>query len=195
MRPHQALDSNRSRPCLYLQAINERDKFSYGGLSAAEGLLKGALIIDPDFLDAKTELANNYLQQVNTGLMDADDAYAAIMALTDQVLAVSPDDAAARAVQIFTETLIATAEGDPVVILDAIEQLESLIEEDPSQLQARIYLTRLSPNNQQIERSLQSMLEAQELDPFNAQIHYELGNIYAGLEQWDDARAAIEKSL
>jgi len=133
---------------LYLQAINERDTFSYGGLSAAEGLLKGALTIDPDFLDAKTELANNYLQQANTGLMDANDANAAIMALTDQVLAVSPDDVAARAVQVFTETLRAITEGDPVVVLDAIERLESLIQEDPTQLQARIYLTRLSRNDQ-----------------------------------------------
>ncbi len=180
---------------LYLQAINERDTFSYGGLSAAEGLLKGALTIDPDFLDAKTELANNYLQQVNTGLMDADAAYPAIMALTDQVLAVSPDDVAARAAQIFTEMLIATTEGGLVVVFDAIEQLESLIKEDPSQLQARIYLTRLSRNDEQVERSLQSMLEAQELDPFNPRIHYELGNLYSGLEQWDDARAAIKKSL
>ncbi|MCH8073690.1 MAG: tetratricopeptide repeat protein [Proteobacteria bacterium] len=180
---------------LYLQALNERATFSYGGLSAAERLLKGALTIDPDFLDAKTELANNYLQQVDTGLMDASNAYAAIMALTDQVLAVSPDDVAARAVQTFTKTQIATAEGGPVVVFDAIEQLESLIEEDPSQLQPRIFLTRLSRNDQQFERSLQSMLEAQELDPFNPRIHFELGNLYARLEQWDDARAAIEKSL
>ena len=180
---------------LYLQAINERDKFSYGGLSAAEGLLKGALTIDPDFLDAKTELANNYLQQANTGLMDADDANAAILAITDQVLAVNPDDVAARAVRIYTESLIATAEGGPFDVFDAIEQLESLIDEDPTQLQARIFLTRLSRNDEQFERSLQSMLEAQELDPFNPRIHYELSNLYSGLEQWDDARAAIEKSL
>jgi len=180
---------------LYLQAINERDTFSYGGLSAAEGLLKGALTIDPDFLDAKTELANNYLQQANTGLMNADDANAAIMAITDQVLAVSPDNVAARAVQVYTESLIAAAEGGQVVIFDAIEQLETLIDEDPSLLQARIFLTRLSRNDQQVERSLQSMLEAEELDPFNPRIHYELGNLYGGLEQWDDARAAVEKSL
>ncbi len=180
---------------LYLQAINERNKFSYGGLSAAEGLLKGALTIDPDFLDAKTELANNYLQQANTGLMDADDANAAILAIIDQVLAVNPDDVAARAVRIYTKAVIATTDGGPVVAFDTIEQLKQLIDEDPTQLQARIFLTRLSRNDEQFERSLQSMLEAQELDPFNPRIHYELSNLYAGLEQWDDARAAVEKSL
>ena len=39
------------------------------------------------------------------------------------------------------------------------------------------------------------MLEARELDPFNAQIQYELSSIYTRLEQWDDARAALKKSL
>jgi TolB-like protein/Tfp pilus assembly protein PilF len=180
---------------MYLQAISERDKFSHGGLMAAEGLLKGALTIDPDFLDAKTELANNYLQQANTGLKDTSDAYAAIMAITDQVLAVSPDDVAARAVQIYTEWLIATFEGGPVVTFDAIEQLEQLVDEDPTQLQARIYLTRLYQLVQQNEQSLPLMLEARELDPFNAQIHYELSSIYTRLEQWDDARAALKTSL
>ena len=180
---------------LYLQAISERNKFSYGGLSAAEGLLKGALTIDPDFLEAKTELANNYLQQVNTGLMDADDANASILAIIDQVLAVNPDDVAARAVRIYTESQIATFEGGPVVVFDAIEQLEQLVDEDPTQLQARIYLTRLYQIVQQNDQSLPLMLEALELDPFNPQIHYELSTIYTVLEQWDDARAALKKSL
>ena len=41
---------------LYLQARKERSTFSYGGLQAAERLLKGALTIDPDFMDAESEL-------------------------------------------------------------------------------------------------------------------------------------------
>ena len=35
-------------------------------------MLKGALTIDPDFLDAKTALAINYWQQVETGVFGAD---------------------------------------------------------------------------------------------------------------------------
>ena len=75
---------------LYLLALNERSTYSYGGLSAAEDLLKGALTIDSEFLDAKTALANNYLQQIETGLMDSSEAYPLITANTDQVLAVKP---------------------------------------------------------------------------------------------------------
>ncbi|MCH7822230.1 MAG: tetratricopeptide repeat protein [Proteobacteria bacterium] len=180
---------------LYLQAINERDKFSHGGLLAAEGLLKGALTIDPDFLDAKTELANNYLQQVETGLMEADDAFNSVLAITNQVLAASPDDVGARAIKLFTETQITMREGDPAAGLDAFDLLQELIDEDPSALQPRIFLNRMLRNDEQIEQALTGMLEALHLDPFNPRIHYELGNIYSGLEQWDDARAALKKSL
>ena len=35
---------------LYMQARKARQTFSFGGLRAAEDLLKGALLIDPDFL-------------------------------------------------------------------------------------------------------------------------------------------------
>ena len=42
---------------IYLQALESRSTFSYEGLRAAESLLKGALAIDPDFLEAKVELA------------------------------------------------------------------------------------------------------------------------------------------
>ena len=54
---------------LYLQALAELAKGSYGSLQAAEGLLKDALSKDPEFLDAKTELARNYLDQMLTGLV------------------------------------------------------------------------------------------------------------------------------
>ena len=89
---------------LYLQARKERATNSFGGLRAAEDLLKGALLIDPDFLDAKTELATSYIHQLETGLMDASDAYPQVIAITDQVLEVRPDDAVARAAQIFSKT-------------------------------------------------------------------------------------------
>ncbi|MGI9270478.1 MAG: tetratricopeptide repeat protein [Woeseiaceae bacterium] len=180
---------------LYLQALNERDTFSYGGLAAAERLLKGALTIDSEFLDAQTELAYNYLQQINTGLMTGDDGYPLIMAVTDQVLSVTPDDVGARAIQTFTQAQILGQEGDLEAGLDARDELKKLVGEDPTQLEPRIFLIRLSRNNEQIEEALVYMLQAAAHDPFNPRIHYELGNLYSGLQQWDEARSAIERSL
>ena len=180
---------------LYLQALNERDTFSYAGLSAAEGLLKGALTIDSEFLDAKTELAYNYLQQVNTGLMDGDEAYPEIMAVTDQVLAAKPESVGARAIQTFTQAQISAQEGVSDAASNAFAEMKILIDEDPSQLEPRIFLVRLARNNGQVEEALTYMLQAAAHDPFNPRIHYEMGNLYSGLELWDEAKAAIERSL
>jgi TolB-like protein/tetratricopeptide (TPR) repeat protein len=180
---------------LYLQALNERDTFSYGGLTAAEGLLKGALTIDSEFLDAKTELAYNYLQQINTGLMVPDDTHPLILAVTDQVLQTKPDDVGAKAIQIYARAQMAGQEGDGEAALVAIDELLELIAEDPTQLEPRIFLTRLSRNNQQVETALAYMLEAAAHDPFNPRIHYELGSLYSRLQQWGDARRSIERSL
>lgn len=180
---------------LYLQALNERATYSYGGLSAAEELLKGALAIDSEFLDAKIALANNYLRQIETGLMDGTEAHPLILAVTDQVLAVKPDDVGAKAIQIYARAQISGQEGDGEAGLDAIEELKLLIHEDPSLLEPRIFLARLSRNTQQIEDALAYMLQAAARDPFNPQIHYELGNLYSGLQQWPEAGAAIKRSL
>ena len=162
---------------LYLQAINERDTYSFGGLKAAEGLLKGALTVDAEFLDAKTELANNYLHQIETGLMDGDVGYPLIMATTE-LLAADPDNVMARGIKVFTEAAITTqAIGDPQQLFDAIDELSALVNEDPDLLQLRIFLMRLYQGTQQTDQALPLMLAARALDPFNARIHYELGTI------------------
>ena len=180
---------------LYLQALNERATYSYGGLSAAEDLLKGALRIDSEFLDAKSALAYNYLQQVETGLKDNSEAFPFVLALADQILDIEPDNVAARAIQTFTNAQIAGQQGDGETGLLASDTLVELIEEDPTQLEPRIFLTRLSRNTDQVEQALAYMLQAAANDPFNPRIHYELGNIYSGLQQWEAARNSIQRSL
>lgn len=180
---------------LYLLALNERATFSYGGLQAAEDLLKGALTIDPDFLDAKTELAVNYYHQFETGLLDRDRAFTDVVAITDQVLAIRPKDVDARAMRLFAETFMRVQESDPEALRDAVEQLKEISAEGPAALQPKILLTRFYQGMQQPENALAVMLEALDRDPLNPRIQYELGGLYAALEQWEDARSALEGSL
>jgi TolB-like protein/tetratricopeptide (TPR) repeat protein len=181
---------------LYLQAISERDKYSYGGLKAAEGLLKGALTVDSEFLDAKTELAVNYLHQIETGLMDGDVGFPLVKATAEQVIAADPDNALARGIEVFTDAARTTqAVGNPGELFAAIDELRTLTDANPGQLQLRIFLMRLYQGTQQMDLALPLMQAARVLDPFNARIYYELGTIYTAMERWDEARAALEKSL
>jgi tetratricopeptide (TPR) repeat protein len=117
------------------------------------------------------------------------------LAVTDQVLAEKPDDVGAHAIQVYARAQMSGIAGDGEAGLEAVEQLKELIKQDPSLLEPRIFLVRLSRNNQQVEDALAYMLEAAARDPFNAQIHYELGNLYSGLNRWSDASAAIRRSL
>jgi TolB-like protein/Tfp pilus assembly protein PilF len=180
---------------IYLQALQQRATFSYGGLEAAEKLLKGALTIDPDFLDAKTELASNYLHQFETGLMNKDDAFAEVLAITNQVLAVRPQDVSARAIQIFVYASPGTMESGSGDVLEAIEGLEDLVAENPREYQARLLLSRVLQETQNSERALQLQLEALKLDPFNARIHFEAGSLYMHVGQLEEARASLQTSL
>jgi len=180
---------------LYLQALQSRSTYSYGGLQAADALLKGALTIDPDFIDAKIELANNYWDQAETGLMGQEAAYAEIIAITDQVLAVQAEEVNSRANRIFAQTALRSLQDGPQVLLEAVGELEEIVAGAPAAFQPKVLLTRVYQRQQQFEKAVPFMKDALDRDPFNPRIYYELGSLYADLEQWDDARAALQKSL
>lgn len=180
---------------LYMQARKERATYSYGGLKAAEDLLKGALLIDPDFVDAKSELAMGYFHQVETGLMNASDAYREIVAITDQVLTVRPNDVVAQAASIFASASLQAAEGDSSVVAALARDLEALVARAPSELEPRILLVRAYHGLQQFEKAALVLEEALQRDPFNPSLHYELGISYMKLGRRENARASLEKSL
>jgi len=180
---------------LYLQARRERATNSYGGLEAAEDLLKGALLIDPDFVDAKTELASSYIQQAETGLMDRSDAFTEVIAITDQVLATNPDNAVARAVSIYAKAGVRAANGDLSLVANLVQELEEIVAQAPDEVQPRILLIRAYQGLQRDDQAIPVLEDALRQDPFNPSLHYELGTAFMRLERWDDARASLENSL
>ncbi len=180
---------------LYLQARKARATYSYGGLKAAEDLLKGTLLIDPDFLDAKTELASSYVHQYETGLMEGQEAVNEILAIISEVLEARPDDPVARATEVYANALDDIFAGDFQTIGRAIPELEAIVANHPDELQPRILLVRTYMSLQQNDKAIPVLEAALGADPYNPQILYELGTTYYRMDQWDKARAALEKSL
>ena len=180
---------------LYMLARKERATFSYGGLQAAEDLLKGALLIDPNFIEAKSELANSYVHQLETGLMDHETAIAEIIAITDHVLAERPDDPIARATSIYAKALSLAARGDDAAMSDLATELEAIVNSSPESLEPRILLVRAYEQLQRFEDCLPVLEVALSEDKLNPTLFYELGTAYIRLERWDEARAALERSL
>jgi adenylate cyclase len=177
---------------LYLQALGERATFSYGGLQAAEDLLKAALSIDPAYDDAKIELALNYLHQLETGLMGREEAVARAEAMTAQVLAGNPDDATAEAIRLYVANMDS---GDGETVLRAISRLEELVSLKSANYTIRLLLARLFERVGKDDQALIIQLEALQNDPLNSRIHFELGQLYLSLGRPQDARAALQKSL
>jgi TolB-like protein/Tfp pilus assembly protein PilF len=180
---------------LYLQARREQATGSYGGLKAAEDLLKGALLIDPDFVEAKTELATCYIHQLETGLMDQQDAFPDAMAITEQVLAAQPNNVVAQAIRTYVDAMANETRGEAGALPGAVAMLEQLVATEPGELQVRILLVRAYERLQQQEKSLPVLQEALRADPFNPRIHYELGTLNLELRDFDEARVALETSL
>ena len=180
---------------LYLQARKARATYSYGGLKAAEDLLKGALLIDPDFLEAKTELAASYIHQFETGLMEPRQAIDEVLVIIDQVLEERPDDLVAEATKVYISAINDVLAGDFQVLAPAAARLEEIVAQVPGELQPRILLVRTYTGLQQNEKAIPVLEQALATDPYNPQILYELGTAHNRLQHWDEARAALAKSL
>ena len=180
---------------LYLQAREARAKYSYGGLQEAEDLLKGALLIDPDFTDAKVELASSYVHQWETGLMDQRTAIAEIIATSEQALIDRPDDPVARATSIYAKAMSLASKGDPNAYTDLVSELEAIVARAPAALEPRLLLVRAYSSLKRFDDCLPILEGALTLDPFNPALHYEMGTAYMKLKRPDEARAALERSL
>jgi TolB-like protein/cytochrome c-type biogenesis protein CcmH/NrfG len=180
---------------LYLQARKARLTYSYAGLKAAEDLLKGALLIDPDFLDAKIELAASYIQQYETGLIDTGEAINEVLVIIDQVLEARPDDRVAEALKVYASAMSEMIAGDFQALPLAATRLEEIVAEVPNELQPRLLLVRTYTSLQQNEKAIPVLENALATDPYNPQILYEIGTTHFYLENWDEAQEALLKSL
>lgn len=180
---------------LYLQARKQRATYSYGGLQAAEDLLKGALLIDPGFLEAKTELASVYIRQFETGLMPPATAFPQILATTRQVLDARPQDPVARALHAYAETFGGVLRGQDVSMDQLVSDLEKIVDEGPGELETRVLLVRAYQATHEDEKAVAVLEPALDSDPFNPQILYELGTAWFRLDRHDAARTALSQSL
>ncbi len=180
---------------LYLKALSIQAKSSHGALKEAEALLKEALAIDADFLDAKTQLAVNFFNQLQTGLRPHDATLIEIEALLAQVLASRPEDVRAKTWYQVARVRRAFLAGEQVDWAAVTEEVRAYIDEAPSEIDPKTMLAELLAETNQQEEALQLMQEVLVLDPLNPATHYSIGQFYMSLEDWDKAKLSYERSL
>jgi len=180
---------------LYLRSLSERSKGSHDALQLAESLLKDALVKDPSFLDAKSELGDLYVKQMNVGLRPMVEALSDGIDLLEQVLVERPADVRTRANLINAQTYKYFYAGDLGILAESVNQLRELIEEAPSAFAPRFVLGRILSTTRRLEESLVQFHALRLIDPLNPMVHYEIGVAYRGLSDWQAAREAFERSL
>jgi len=180
---------------LYLKAVSAQNKGSYESLQSSEGLLKDALAKDSNFLDAKTQLVNNYFQQVRTGLRPPKGTIAEMIALLEQVLAVQPDNVRARTWMLVARAWSADLGSEELDIMTITGSLRELVAEAPGEVEPKLLLLMFLAGEDATEETLALMQDVLELDPLNTSVLNDVSSAYMAMEDWDNARETLNRSL
>jgi TolB-like protein/tetratricopeptide (TPR) repeat protein len=180
----------------YLKGLEQQAIYSYTSLDAAEDHFEQALARDPGFTEARLSLARNYLLQFSTGLIDIDETRTATGPLLLKVREQEPDNRLARALELVLEQMDFKPSDSMQEVKAAVDELLVLLQDLPTESFLRTVvataLVQLYGNEQQAIELLQAGLL---IDPLEAELHRQLGYLYAGSGNLAQARASMQRTL
>jgi len=179
----------------YLQALSDRRSGSFDGLQRAENLFKRALATDPEFRDAKIDLASTYILQSSTGLRGFDEISRDVLSAVSQVIESHPGDKDAQAIRAYTLGVRALNADDSATFESNVKELSSLVAEAPHAGQARRWLAELLLEARRTEDAIPHFLELAKLDPLNDGLYMSLGQAYRFEEDWESARISLNRTI
>jgi TolB-like protein/tetratricopeptide (TPR) repeat protein len=176
----------------FLQGLEQKNLASYGSLPHAESLFKKALALDPDFADAKLELAFTYELQSETGLISPQESERRIRPLVDQVLEAQPENGRALGLLATIDFRNAAANSGPAspAAATAEKALMRALEFAPSDPGIYTALSNVYAARNEPETALAWTDKGLELDPLSARLHLQRGRIL--LFTLDRAEEALE---
>lgn len=180
----------------YLQALEQKNIGSYRSLPAAEGMFKEALSIDPNFVEAKVDLAITYNLQSETGLLTNDEAGARIRPLLDQVLAINSEHSRALGLLAAIDWQTAVQSTGPASeqALKAEINLKRALKLNKNNSDLYAVLSNVAASANRDEEALEWLDEGLERDPFSARLLLQRGRLLMGpLERLDDAEESFAR--
>ena len=192
LRPEGVDTSNFEAYDLFLQARENRHRASIEKMTQSIQLLQRAVVLDPDFLDAKAELALNLaaLKSFQPGpeLQDA-------VALLEQVLATDPEHAKARMLRAFIGLGDSLEAGDTAGMNEHINEIERVFAKAPGETDIAIIAAQVLMNIGQPERALPIHEALLANDPLNVPLHLAVARNYERLGRFDEAGTFVERAL
>jgi TolB-like protein/Tfp pilus assembly protein PilF len=178
----------------YLLALEQKNISSYGSLPIAEGVFKEALSLDPNFVEAKVELAFTYLLQAETGLLTNDEAEQKIRPLLDQVLEEKPNHPRSLGLLASIDWVNTVTQyglnAEQTVAAEAY--LLEVLELSPSNPELYFVLSNAAAASNRDEEALEWIDDGLERDPLSARLLLARGRILSGrLDRQDEAEEAF----
>jgi len=193
---HSVSTSNLAAYDSYLKGLEQQAIYSYGGLGNAENHFKQALSRDPAFTDARLALVRNYLFKFSTGLIDSDEVLAQTGPLLHQARERQPDNPQARALELSLNLVTFNLQGSGQAVKAMVEELQDLLQLMPTDSQIRINVAATySMFFGDHERAIQVLQAGLLIDPLEAELHRWLGRVHLQSRHFDEARAALQRSL
>ena len=195
--PTPVSTQNLSAYDTYLRGLEQQANKSFSSYQTAEDLFKQALASDPDFVDARLALAQNYLYQQGTGLITTDDEVRALITpLLRQTLDNEPENHLARALELTLELALADVVRAKEESQEMIDELRDLLQYIPAQTFIRTRLAdALFFGIGKEQESIEVLQAGLLIDPLDPELHASLGDLYADQEKLDDARQSLKRAL
>jgi cytochrome c-type biogenesis protein CcmH/NrfG len=180
---------------LYLRARAEMHRAKFEELRSAEGHLRAALKLDPDFIDAKAQLAALLQLQADVGMRPFAEVEAEFTTLLDDVLAINPNHPQAKSMQIMVRAGQAVDEGGYSVLQEFESELRAVVVAAPEDIDVRIAMAMLVRAMGKREEAIAILEDTLIIDPLNPVLHEFLGGIFVQMKDYESARASLRRSL
>jgi tetratricopeptide (TPR) repeat protein len=179
----------------YLKGREQQEINSFASMQRAQSLFKEALATDPEFIDAKLALANNYKQMSWTGIISEAEYLRHSLPLIEQVLVSDPGNYLARALKLQSE-LGFSEKFDPEERVRKVQELRDLLPllSDSSYLRELVALQLGFIQNRKQE-ALEVLEAGLLIDPLAAGLLTRLGLTLRLMERYDEALEALQRAL
>lgn len=179
----------------YLKGLEQQAIYSYGSLDIAEKHFKQALARDPGFSDARLALVRNYLLKNSTGVINEAELHTLADPLIMQVREQDPDNRLARAFELVMDLTNFNPERGAKEINSMVTELRNMLPLIAGETLVRAVVARTLNFFFKQEQDAIEVLEAGLLlDPLEAELHRNLGNIYRDNDRLEDALASLQRA-
>jgi len=180
----------------YLIGMQQRNTYSNKFDLLAEMSFKEALALDPDFYEARLELAFTYRHQADNGGITPADANEKLIPLVDRLLKERPDNGLPLMLAITVENFRSQGLGGGDFDLDKhLAEISAAIERSPNEprLYGQIYDLLRAANRP--EEALEQLNRGIAVDPLNWELHDSRSLFLFGTGDLDGAEAAYTRTL